>query len=336
LEEVSPQEEDAAQGADAENDDQSAPPLPGDEKDAGVDQRAPDEDGAPDIPDQRIAADVGAESGIKDASDARAKDVVNDIVNDIVNDVVDAPNEASPMCRAKCGSPNCGTCPVDPMIKIHSPSDGRDSYIDATEVTTDEYAQFLAVHYDVALQSSECTWNITFQPTAASPVGAYPVAYVDWCDGAAYCKWANKRLCGLFGGAAAGLVNDAAQANLTDEWYNACTGAKGGTDLFSHRSYPYGDGYRATYCNVFAGMSQPPTIVGSMSTCQGGYAGLFDMAGNVSEWTNACEASTGSTDQCRERGGNHNDNGDYTRCDGPSSLPRNTTRSYVGIRCCAD
>jgi hypothetical protein len=305
--------------------DEATEPVSDNTFDAGADidlhdERMPQtEDGAPNVETTDVET--------TDALDASTKDSPEE-----------TPGEAaSPTCRGKCGSPNCGICPTKSMIKIHSPSDGLDSYIDATEVTSDEYQVFLAAGYDPSLQTGECTWNGSFRPASSSPAGNYPVEFVDWCDAAAYCRWANKRLCGLFGGAPTGLVNPDAEVSLTDEWYNACTGAKPGTDSRGHQHYPYGDGYRATYCNVYTdGMAQPPTLVGSLSTCQGGYAGLFDMAGNVSEWTNACDGTAGATDNCRERGGNHNDNGDYTRCDYPAALPRSSARSYVGIRCCAD
>jgi sulfatase modifying factor 1 len=223
------------------------------------------------------------------------------------------------------------------MISIHSDYDGLDARIDATEVTGAAYAAFLAVYYDSALQPPECAWNSTFVPAGPTLGDDYPVTYVDWCDAAAYCAWAGKRLCGLFGGAAADLVDDEAEINLYDEWYNACTGAHPGTDSRGHQKFPYGDAFDASACNVLIdGVAAALAPTGSKSACEGGYPGLFDMSGNAAEWSAACDGTDGAGDLCRKRGGSVKAGAIYVRCESIHHQERSTTQAHTGFRCCAD
>src|SRR5262249_40663852 len=105
-----------------------------------------------------------------------------------------------------------------------------------------------------------------------------PVHAVDWCDAFAYCAWAGKRLCGRIAG---GSVDPTFGTDLASEseWYNACS--RGG-----QHAYPYGDTYDPRACNglEYGAGTGPQLPVGSLSSCTGGFAGLFDMSGNVSEW----------------------------------------------------
>ena len=65
-------------------------------------------------------------------------------------------------------------------------------------------------------------------------------ACIDWCDAAAYCQWAGKRLCGAIGG---GETPEAKLDDpLADEWLYVCT--NGGKT-----KYPYGDTLDTTKCN---------------------------------------------------------------------------------------
>ena len=83
------------------------------------------------------------------------------------------------------------------------------------------------------------------------------------------------------------------------------------------------------------GRARETAPVASHPRCQGGLAGLFDMAGNVSEWVSDCKES-----YCRFRGAGFisNDPVDlFASCQSACSGNQKTLKSgTVGIRCCRD
>lgn len=244
------------------------------------------------------------------------------------------------------GAPDVGTIPVVPGLDaatdaalacptgLQGPSMVRvdDFCIDATEVTSAQYAKFVASkNGDASGQPAVCSWNGSYVPAAsctslATADGA-PVACVDWCDAFAYCAWAGKRLCGRIGGG----PNTAALASAadSDQWYRACSHA-------GEHKYPYGDTYAAQACNDAARGTNAPVAVGTSPNCEGGYAGLFDMSGNVVEWTDNCKGSTGATDGCQIRGGAYDDDGTSTflECATASGNSRQSVDPTKGFRCC--
>ena len=120
---------------------------------------------------------------------------------------------------------------------------------------------------------------------AASVRGATPWANVSWDEARAACELAGKRLCD------------------EDEWFGACVPPGGGV-------YPYGEVYSAHRCNGNDHGAGGATPTGSMSECEGGYPGIFDMSGNMWEWTSTC-----ADGRCRVRGGSFGDPGsDQLRC----------------------
>jgi len=135
-----------------------------------------------------------------------------------------------------------------PAHKVMLPDYQIDKYL----VTNAQYARFLvAKNYRPPLD-----WKNGVMPAGKA---LYPVTMVSWFDARAYCEWAGKR-----------LPSEA-------EWEKAARG----TDA---RRWPWGnnmDNKRInTYYNV--GSSTPVT------TYKNGVSpyGIYDMAGNVSEWTN--------------------------------------------------
>lgn len=143
---------------------------------------------------------------------------------------------------------------------------------------------------------------------------AHPANCVNYFGAEAYCAWVGGRLC------------------TEPEWLAACRG----TD---DRKFPYGDSFDAAACNVrsntqaVAGGSFSTAPVGSSAGCVGGLDGLYDMAGNVAEWVDACKDS-----YCKFRGAGYlsNDPVDlFTGCGGVCSGNQKTLQSNVlGVRCC--
>ena len=243
-----------------------------------------------------------------------------------------ASDNVAPEDAAEAASPDAGVDVfVDPCAAPHGSVmvrvDGQ-FCIDRTEATNAQYTQFLASSPSVAAQSAECTWNTTFDPSTPIQNGLPDVAvgYVNWCDAKAFCEWSGMTLCGSLTGAAAAAASYAdAQKSA---WMYACSHAGDGTHPF-----PYGTTADPSACNVnAAGRVQ----VASLPKCEGGYAGIFDMVGNVKEWENACSpAADGgpSQDICRRRGGGFNTAVD-TACDYDEADTRDYTYETTGIRCC--
>jgi formylglycine-generating enzyme len=202
--------------------------------------------------------------------------------------------------------------------------------IDATEVTNSHYTAFLAASPGAwPGRPSACGFKTTHVPKEwprPTDESEHPVRYIDWCDAWAFCAWSNKRLCGSVGGSA--LPVAALGDTATDEWYRACT--SGGT-----RAFPYGATYEKGRCNAEE-VSSGPVQVGSFGDCVGGYAGLYDMSGNVREWVDACEGNAGAKDTCATRGGEWDRTASSEHACAYSTLrDREHRSSGIGIRCCA-
>lgn len=226
-------------------------------------------------------------------------------------------------CGDVCGTPGCGTCPQATMV------DGGGFQIDATEVDNGQYAMLLEVEFDASVLPPGCDWKSGFQPDGWSDTRdpALPVVGVDWCDAAVFCTWAGKRLCGAVGGGPSDFT--ATDDPEADEWFRACTNA-GAT------AYPYGADYQPTSCNGEESGQEALVSSGSLATCEGGVPGLFDMSGNVWEWSDACESNPGDANtECRRRGGSRYSDGENLRCGVNSGRERGERDNAVGFRCCS-
>jgi formylglycine-generating enzyme required for sulfatase activity len=200
-------------------------------------------------------------------------------------------------------------------------------FIDSTEVTRAQYALFLAARAsDTSGQAADCAWNASFDPAFDPALGTpppnYPVTDVDYCDAAAFCAWADKRLCGRIGGGQLALPEVADPSK--SQWFAACAGPKA-------QAYPYGVGYQSGACNDKQGIGAL-VRVGSKITCEGYYPGLFDMLGNAQEWTAACDARSGPMDGCERIGGSYLTS---TMCSESSLAMRELRDPAVGFRCCS-
>ncbi len=213
---------------------------------------------------------------------------------------------------------------VTKQVSVTAPGGGTYG-VDPTEVTISQYQNWLETTPPTTLMPASCTaWKLSYSPGA----GSYPVVAVDWCDAYAYCKGIGKHLCGKIGGGP-NAYSDYATANLS-EWYNACS--SGGAN-----AYPYGATYDGQTCNGGDNGVGGSVKVGSMTGCQSsvaGYAGVYDLSGNVWEWEDSCNADTGKDDNCRLRGGSFISGSSLLRCDGQNISNRSGVAQGIGFRCC--
>jgi formylglycine-generating enzyme required for sulfatase activity len=235
------------------------------------------------------------------------------------------------------------------MIQVPGPN-GADFCIDATEVSVEQYNAWLTGNPNPANQGSECaSWNTSFVPsTDATNYCNYfdypavvanspkrPIRCVDWCDAAAFCGWAGKRLCGSIG-SGSNAFNKPTDPD-ENEWFRACSQA--GT-----RDFPYADIFNEMACIGAEYDGNPavepgkdyPRDVGSTASCEGGFPGLFDMSGNVEEWEGSCNGSNSKDDACLTRGGAFTHLEGDLMCASNVGTTRGTNSIIIGFRCCAD
>jgi len=141
--------------------------------------------------------------------------------------------------------------------------------IDRTEVRVSEYRSCVqSGACPPPGRGGSCNWD-------APGRDEHPVNCVDWDQAAAYCSWVGKRL------------------PSEEEWEKAARGTDG-------RTYPWGN--ESASCDVAVMAVGGATGCGTASTApvgsrEGGRSpyGLFDMAGNVLEWTVSLHESGGGT-----------------------------------------
>jgi formylglycine-generating enzyme required for sulfatase activity len=246
------------------------------------------------------------------------------------------------------------TCPTDvhgaTLVPVKSPAGGV-TCIDATEVTYAQYAAFLKATDDgsnVSVQPTECGWNTSFQPDngcvtynwpepficdpSAQSCDDYPRTCVNWCQAAAYCKWAGKRLCGAIRG---GSLDPAKAMDPNEgQWSNACQSGE------KRHIYSYGDTFSSTACRTFpkSAPTRSPVNVSGYPDCQSrepGYTNVLDLNGNVSEWEDACAAAATPADAtCFARGGSFLDETE-TKCNAVFTRQRGRADPDIGFRCCS-
>jgi len=129
--------------------------------------------------------------------------------------------------------------------------------IEIFEVTNAQFAAFVAAtgYQTDAEKGGEAGWRAFYREGRED----YPVVKASWNDAVAYCQWAGRRL------------------PSEPEWEKAARGTNG-------RLYPWGDDWDPARANVKASGMRGTVTVGSYGAGASPY-GVFDMAGNVWEWT---------------------------------------------------
>jgi hypothetical protein len=142
--------------------------------------------------------------------------------------------------------------------------------------------------------------------TAASELGRIPWTQVTWSQASTACVRAGKELCGA--------VHRLLACGGPDEW-----------------DYPYGRNYDEGACvDQSTGLTEP-LPAGSMPDCQGFYGGLFDMSGNVGEWTGEVQEGRGWIAV-----GSFYDDASRLVCNGYTPVPVGEHFGDVGFRCCIE
>jgi len=127
-------------------------------------------------------------------------------------------------------------------------------YMDQYQMTVSRYVKFI----EATKREPPKFWNEVRLPEG----GDLPVVGVDWLDAEAYCQWAGRRL------------------PTEAEWEKAARGADG-------RKYPWGNEEPTSRHANFGKQEKdelPLTPVGRYEAGKSPY-GIYDMAGNVWEWT---------------------------------------------------
>ncbi|MDX1810639.1 MAG: SUMF1/EgtB/PvdO family nonheme iron enzyme [Gammaproteobacteria bacterium] len=195
-------------------------------------------------------------------------------------------------------------------------------YIDIYEVTNLQYKAFIdATHR----RSPQHFKNRTFPEGKAD----HPVTYVSWKDANKYCKWAGKRL------------------PTDEEWEKAARGTNGSV-------FPWGNEFDIEKANTpqrwaLLEKEGDTTPVGAFPEGKSVY-GLYDMSGNVWEWTASWyEAYPGNTRKTENYGKKYKTlkGGSWWDCSfyqcgisaplfNRSFFLRSTKNNSFGFRCAAD
>lgn len=202
-------------------------------------------------------------------------------------------------------------CPDD-MVGYDGPNGS--GCIEGTEVTNAEAVAYLAEHGNEC-QGHPCIY-IDEPGSRIAEQGAnytidagyeqHPVVQITWHGAAALCESIGRSLC------------------EDEAWVAACGGPAGS-------AYPYGGSYDAEACNGMDAELGGTVEVASSPACEGGYSGLFDMSGNVYEWTAACAEGP-----CLIRGGSYDKPSADMACDGSHTMDGPSGhREDLGLRCCS-
>ncbi len=188
-------------------------------------------------------------------------------------------------------------------------------FIDEFEVTNMEYKFFISK----AKHEVPNHWKNRMYEAGKDK---HPVINITWFDTNTYCKWVSKRL------------------PTEEEWEKASRGPNG-------NRYPWGNEFDNKKANLEKGDTMP---VGSMKEDKS-YYGVYDMGGNIMEWTSSWYKSyPGSTFQSEDFGekyrvlkggygnvvGHYNLGNFYSRASFRNYFPPTGKGIDVGFRCAKD
>gem|GEM_PF-2012410 len=130
--------------------------------------------------------------------------------------------------------------------------------------------------------------------------GSRPRTSINFGGAKALCERSGKRLCS------------------GREWMTGCYGRGGGR-------FPYGKKFKGGTCNTEKedGSEGSLSRTGRFRKCRSAW-GLYDMSGNVAEWT----------DGMRVRGGDYGSSDDEASCASGGGRSPGTSRGTIGFRCC--
>ena len=132
----------------------------------------------------------------------------------------------------------------------------------------------------------------------------FPVVEISYFDAEEYCKSLGKRI------------------PKAEEWEKAARGTDG-------RIYPWGDKFDSKNINSSEAAKDGPVKVGTFEKGKSPY-GVYDMTGNVSEWTDAWD----SKKQYRiTRGGSYFDGADLNKTTSTLMSIPDDVHEYIGFRC---
>lgn len=129
-------------------------------------------------------------------------------------------------------------------------------YMDKYEVTNFQYKECVATLRCTPPQETNSFSRTNYYDN--SEFYDYPVIYVSWSQAAVYCQWRGGSL------------------PTEAQWEKAARSTDG-------RLYPWGEGFDCNKAN-YANCIGDTTIVGRYDNGQSPY-GIYDLAGNVAEWT---------------------------------------------------